>query len=123
MPLVGNRAGDRYASGLGELRMRFRLPEVGTLVDVFFVAWRQFYDAGDCPRRVTFSRCSFDSHIVSHPNDYDPRKAYECKSNNAGFGGGEGKEPKELATRLVYGPIGLLATILQWVQAYALILN
>ncbi|WP_158818521.1 hypothetical protein [Methylocapsa sp. S129] len=35
--------------------------------------------------RVTYARCALDSHTEAFPRNPHPRRAYGCRSNQAGF--------------------------------------
>jgi hypothetical protein len=44
---------------------------------------------------VTVSKCGSDSHTVAYPNDPNPKNAYACRSDDAGFFGAGGADSHE----------------------------
>ncbi len=49
------------------------------------------------PGKLVYGRCGMDHHTESYPRARDPKKAYGCKSDDAGFleGNGQGDRPRD----------------------------
>jgi hypothetical protein len=79
--------------------MRNGMPGAGALVIVFLLIGGCTATPISVVGGVTYAACPANFHTIAYPNNLDPKKAYGCKSNDAGFSDSRVSEREELTSR------------------------